>query len=46
MIGVIADCGILGWDESELQTDLSRVTYLFPILFLCIEVGKKVGKKI
>lgn len=28
----------------SVATDLSRVTYLSPILFLCIEVGEKVGK--
>ena len=27
-----------------VATDLSRVTYLSPILFLCIGVGEKVGK--
>ena len=44
MIGVIADCGIYGMGLSEVMSWQSRVTYLSPILFLCIGVGEKVGK--
>nr|DAJ07408.1 MAG TPA: hypothetical protein [Caudoviricetes sp.]DAM09504.1 MAG TPA: hypothetical protein [Bacteriophage sp.] len=30
--------------QIRVATDLSRVTYLSPILFLCNKVGEKVGK--
>ena len=44
MIGVIADCGNYGMGLSEVMSWQSRVTYLSPILFLCVGVGEKVGK--